>query len=163
MPSCRVNLNPPATKGRLTRRCPADVPCGGLTLTPRRYSSRYLYLAIYSPQRTSICSPILALPWSVFFGYSACISLYPACACISLYPDIYLYLVILQHIHCIPLYPLYLAYVSLYPAVSAVSAVSRCISPYLTASKTGYKQKYTPGGGSFLFVFPRWADPRRSA
>ena len=98
----------------------------------------------------------VALPWSVFFGYSACISLYPAC--ISLYPDIYLYLAILQHIHCIPLYPtvstisrLYLTISTLHLRYLLYPAVSHCISPYLTASKTGYNQKYTPGGGGGMW------------
>ena len=34
-------------------------------------------------------------------------------------------------------------------------AVSRCISPYLTTSKTGYGQKYTPGEGYACECFLR--------
>ena len=51
---------------------------------------------------------------------------------------------IVQQIHCIPLYHTVSSCIYTY---LAVSAVSRCISPYSTASKTGYDQKYTPGEG----------------
>jgi len=80
---------------------------------------------------------------------------------IPLYPCIYIQpnLAILQQIHwCIPLYPTVSSCICIctYLAVLAVSvssciylAVSRCISPYPTASKTGYRysKKHTPGEG----------------
>ena len=74
----------------------------------------------------------------VFHLYLACISPYPW------YPAVFLYLAILQQIHCIPLYPTVSSCICTYLAVSSCIC---CISPYPTASKTGYNQKYTPGEG----------------
>jgi len=82
-------------------------------------------------ERNCGCGPPLKC---IFFGYSACISLY--LACISLYPDIYIYLAILQHIHfyptvshCMHYVSLISHYIQLYLLYLLYPAVSHCISP----------------------------------
>jgi len=101
--------------------------------------------------------PPLALPWRVFLEPPACIlpvsclyltvSLVSRCTAVSSHSAVDPLCPAVSH--CIQLY----SYVSSY--IPAVSAVSRCISSYLTASKTGYGQKYTPGEGSpFVMPYP---------
>ena len=80
--------------------------------------------------------------------------------CIPPFLPISRYLSISSHFAAYPLYPtvvshciqstttisrLYLHYIQLY---LLYPAVSHCILPYLTASKTGYNQEYTPPRGA---------------
>jgi len=96
---------------------------------------------------------ILGLPRLYFTYILPVFHVYPAC--ISPISCLYLTISLVSRCiwpfcsrstvsRCIPLYPAVSVRIKLY---SAVPAASRCISSYLTASKTGYGQKYTPREG----------------
>jgi len=80
-----------------------------------------------------------ALPWRVFLGCPACISpvsclYFTESLGIPFIPVSILYLFILQHIHCIPLYP------TVSSCIRTYLAVSSCIPLYLTAYPTPRKR-----------------------
>jgi len=99
--------------------------------------------------RASSCSPPLECIFWIFRLYFPVPRLFLP---ISRYLSIYL-AILLQYplyptvSHCIHYISLVSHYIQLYLLYLLYPAVSHCISPYLPASKTGYNQKYTPGGG----------------
>jgi len=85
---------------------------------------------------------IFGIPPPVFHLYPACISPYPS------YPAVSLYRSISSQFAAEPRYPTVASCFCSYRDVSSCIcfAISRCITPYLTASKTGWPKIHSRGG-----------------